>query len=234
MFRLDPNAKNGIYMIRSLYFDDYWNTAYEQKGDGVLERKKYRIRIYNYGDKSIKLERKKKYDAFIFKESAKLTRKEFDSILAGDYKFLLNHPNHLCREFYIECMCNHLRPRTIVDYEREPWIVDAGTVRITFDMNVRAAIGSFDIFDPDLPCLSVIDPGKLVLEVKYTELLPQFARDILPPYQAEMTAVSKYVLCYEKTQYLNDESYWMDDGHDMPYISRQSTMALHKERGLLL
>ena len=41
-----------------------------------------------------------------------------------------------------------LRPRVIVDYEREPWILDAGTVRITFDMNVRAAVDGFDVFRP--------------------------------------------------------------------------------------
>ena len=49
-----------------------------------------------------------------------------------------------------------LRPRVIVDYEREPWILDAGTVRITFDMDVRAAVDGFDIFDRarTLPVLS--------------------------------------------------------------------------------
>ena len=42
---LDPHADEGGYMIRSLYFDDYWNSAYEEKESGVLMRKKYRIRI---------------------------------------------------------------------------------------------------------------------------------------------------------------------------------------------
>ena len=28
-------GENGEYMIRSLYFDDYWNTAYEEKEIGV-------------------------------------------------------------------------------------------------------------------------------------------------------------------------------------------------------
>lgn len=28
---LDKHASNGGYMIRSLYFDDYWNTAYQGK-----------------------------------------------------------------------------------------------------------------------------------------------------------------------------------------------------------
>lgn len=219
ILKRDENAINGIYMIRSLYFDDYWSSAYDEKDAGVLERKKYRIRIYNYQDKVIKLERKKKYDSYIFKESAGITRDEFEKILAGDYEFLLQSPKSLLREFYIECVCNGLRPRTIVDYEREPWIMDTGTVRITFDMNVRAAVGSFDIFDSELPCLSVIDPGKLVLEVKYTELLPKIVQDILPPEAAEFVAVSKYVLCYEKTQYLNENCYWMEDGHEMPSLS---------------
>ena len=37
---LDPHADEGGYMIRSLYFDDYWNSAYEEKEAGVLMRKK--------------------------------------------------------------------------------------------------------------------------------------------------------------------------------------------------
>ena len=143
----DPHAGEGGYYIRSLYFDDYWNSAYAEKEAGVLMRKKYRIRIYNNNDKFIKLERKKKFGSYIYKESAPLTREEVEKILKGDYEFLLHSPHSLCREFYIECTCNMMRPRTIVDYERIPWILDAGTVRITFDSDVRAAIGSYDIFD---------------------------------------------------------------------------------------
>ena len=45
LMKLDPHAENGGYLIRSLYFDDYWNSAYEEKESGVLMRKKYRILI---------------------------------------------------------------------------------------------------------------------------------------------------------------------------------------------
>lgn len=31
VLHLDPHAQQGGYFIRSLYFDDYWNTAYEEK-----------------------------------------------------------------------------------------------------------------------------------------------------------------------------------------------------------
>lgn len=207
---LDPNAQNGGYVIRSLYFDDYWNSAYSEKEAGVLLRKKYRIRIYNFSDRIIKLERKKKVGSYIYKEDAPLTRKETEMILAGQYGFLLKSEHPLLREFYIECVSNFMRPRVIVDYDREPWIMNAGTVRITMDSDIRAAIGSYDIFDRTLPTLSVLDPGKLVMEVKYTELLPQIIRNILPPKSSEFTAVSKFVLCCDKTKYLHGFDYWTE------------------------
>ncbi|MBD9338788.1 MAG: transporter, partial [[Ruminococcus] faecis] len=47
-----------------------------------------------------------------------------------------------------------------------------------------------------------------VMEVKFTEMLPQIVRDLLPPNAQEFTAVSKYVLCYEKSQYLHGFEYW--------------------------
>ena len=208
VFKLDPHAHDGGYLIRSLYFDDYLNSAYEEKDAGILMRKKYRVRIYNGRDDVIKLERKKKFGSWIYKEDAPLTRNEFERILGGDYGFLLHSPHRLCREFYFECISNVMRPRVIVDYEREPWIMDAGTVRITFDMDVRAAVGSFDIFDLTLPTLPVLEPGKLVMEVKFTEFCPQIVRDMVPPGAAELTAVSKYCLCYEKTAYLRGFDYW--------------------------
>lgn len=210
VLKLDKHAKNGGYMIRSLYFDDVWNSAYEEKEAGILMRKKYRIRIYDCSDKVIRLERKKKFGSYIFKEDAPLTREEFGRILAGDYGFLLHSAYPLCREFYIECVSHMMRPRVIVDYEREPWISEEGTVRVTFDQDVRAAVGSFDIFDRSLPALPVLETGKLVMEVKFTEFLPQIVREIVPPSGSEFVAVSKYVLCYEKTRYLHGFSYWAE------------------------
>ena len=49
---------NGEYFIRSLYFDDIYNTAYKEKNDGIYKREKYRIRCYNCDDSYISLEMK--------------------------------------------------------------------------------------------------------------------------------------------------------------------------------
>lgn len=208
VFQMDPNAGASGYMIRSLYFDDYWDSAFEEKEAGVFARKKYRVRIYNCSDKSIKLERKKKAGSYIYKESAPLTREELGRILSGDYGFLLKSSVPLLQEFYVECVSHMLRPRVIVDYEREPYIMEAGTVRLTFDSHVRAAVMKNDMFDPDLPAIETMEPGRLIMEVKFTEFLPQLVRELLPPRASEFTAVSKYVLCYEKTRYLHGWGYW--------------------------
>ena len=115
----DSHAKDGVYMIRSLYFDDMWDSSYNEKLMGVEDRCKWRIRCYNCSDSTIKLERKLKKGAYIHKDSASLTRQETDDIIAGRGEFLLDHPAPLCREFYYEWRTRQYRPKVIVDYDRE-------------------------------------------------------------------------------------------------------------------
>ena len=40
-------ADTGMYQIRSLYFDDYYNRCYYENENGTDPREKFRIRIYN-------------------------------------------------------------------------------------------------------------------------------------------------------------------------------------------
>ena len=97
----DLHADNGVYMIRSLYFDDRDESAYFEKMSGIESRKKYRIRFYNGNDDVIRLERKRKEGQYIQKVSAKLTRQEVDQILVGQYDFLRFRKEKLCQDFYM-------------------------------------------------------------------------------------------------------------------------------------
>ena len=56
----DPHAENGIYRIRSLYFDNLGDKALREKIDGVNMREKFRIRYYNGDTSFINLEKKSK------------------------------------------------------------------------------------------------------------------------------------------------------------------------------
>lgn len=196
----DENVtQDGSYTVRSLYFDDYYNHAYHDKYMGVPSRVKYRIRVYNQSESTIRLERKIKYDRYIQKQTSLLTKDEFYKILDGDYTFLLEKADLLSKIFYHECVSNLMRPRVMVEYEREPYVVNAGNVRVTFDSNIRAGLEGFDLFNSEMPMVEVLDPGMLVMEVKFTEFLPNIIRKLLPHEATDYAAVSKYVLCCDKT-----------------------------------
>ncbi|MBQ9304200.1 MAG: transporter, partial [Butyrivibrio sp.] len=64
---------------------------------------------------------------------------------------------------------------------------------------------------PTLPTLSALPSDKLIMEVKYTEFLPQLVRDLCPPASSEFTAASKFVLCCDKTAYLYGSDYYVDE-----------------------
>ncbi len=188
----------GEYMIRSLYFDDMYGSAYQEKQDGVYARKKYRIRVYNCGDQVIHLECKYKQGAYISKESVSLTREEYERIRGGDCRFLLEKQQPVAREFYLDIRSRLLKPVVIVDYEREPYVLEAGTVRITFDKAVRAANPAENLFDPGIPVYSALSPGRLIMEIKFTGYLPERVRRIFRVRNMPQISASKYCLCVDR------------------------------------
>jgi hypothetical protein len=139
--------------------------------------------------------------AYNHKETAPLRADDVHCILQGEYEFLLHSPENLLQVFYYECTSNLMRPRVVVDYEREPYTMEAGDIRITFDMHVRAGIEGFDIFDPEMPTIEALPPDVLIMEVKFTEFLPNIIRTLLPSQPADYTAVSKFILACDKTMY---------------------------------
>ncbi len=199
----DPHTDaDGNYMIRSLYFEDMYRTAYHEKLDGVQRRKKYRIRIYGCSDAVIHLECKHKEGAYIYKEACSLTREEYDLLSAGEDSFLLEKDSDLAREFYIDRKTKLLKPEVMVDYEREPYIYDAGTVRITFDKNVRAAFPEQELFDADIPSYEVYPDGTMILEIKFTGYLPERIRKVFQLRNFTQTSASKYCMCVDRIQLL--------------------------------
>ena len=48
VMKCDPHTgADGLYTIRSVYFDNYKDKALREKVDGVQRREKFRIRYYN-------------------------------------------------------------------------------------------------------------------------------------------------------------------------------------------
>lgn len=191
---------NGGYHIRSLYFDDLYQTAYRQKMAGVEVRKKYRVRIYNCAPGPIALECKHKNGAYIYKESVPLTAAEYIALCRGDCRFLLGKAQPMAARFFVESRAAVLRPRVIVAYDREAFVNDVGTVRITFDKDITAMDPGQDLFDPRAAGYHVLPPGQMILEVKFTGILPEYIQTIFHAYSFVRTSASKFCLCADRVR----------------------------------
>ena len=204
VMQLDPNGnENNEYHIRSLYFDTINDDALEEKVAGVGNRKKYRMRIYNFSDKVIKLECKSKYGDLISKQSVSIPRDLAEQLIAGDPEGLQRMRHPLLHDVYREMKTRLLRPAVIVDYVREAYIHPAEDVRITFDKQLRTGMYSSDMFNPMLPTFPVFDDPVEILEVKFNEFLPTYIQSIISGVTAQRSAVSKYTWCrrYENKEY---------------------------------
>ena len=202
--QLDPNGnENNEYHIRSLYFDTINDDALEEKIAGVGNRKKYRMRIYNFSDKVIKLECKSKYGDLISKQSVSIPRDLAEQLIAGDPDGLQRMRHPLLHDVYREMRTRLLRPAVIVDYVREAYIHPAQDVRITFDKQLRTGLYASDIFNPMLPTYPVFDDPVEILEVKFNEFLPTYIQSIISGVTAQRSAVSKYTWCrrYENKEF---------------------------------
>lgn len=193
--RLDEHVGvSGQYFIRSLYFDNIADRALREKLDGVNEREKFRIRYYNHDPSVIHLEKKVKRNGLGYKVSESLTAEEAQRIVNGDTLWMASCGRGLLIELYSKMKSQGLRPKTIVDYTRIPFVYAPGNVRVTIDENIRTGLNSTDFLNP--ACVTVPAAGNLILlEVKWDEYLPSVIRQAIQVKNRHSTAFSKYQIC---------------------------------------
>jgi hypothetical protein len=190
----DPHAVDGKYHIRSLYFDNLDDKALREKVDGVNMREKFRIRLYNCNTAVINLEKKSKRNGLGTKYSARLTAEEAQKIVDGDIDWMLGSDRPLVRELYCKMRYQGMRPKTIVDYTREPFIFRAGNVRVTLDYDIRTGLHSTDFLNPVAVTVPAGD-APILLEVKWDEYLPSIIRDLVSVPDRRVGSFSKYAQC---------------------------------------
>lgn len=190
----DPHAKDGVYEIRSLYFDNINDKALTEKVNGINRREKFRIRYYNGDTGFIHLEKKSKIVNLCNKQSALITAEEAQRIVDNDLGWMMESDRPLVRELYTKMRGQGLKPKTIVDYTRDPYIFGPGNVRVTLDYNIRTGMGCTDFLNPKCVTVPAGDPV-VILEVKWDEYLPDIIRDIIQLKNRRTGGFSKYAAC---------------------------------------
>ena len=187
------NGPDG-YQVRSLYFDSLSNRDFQEKEDGLELRRKFRLRVYSPDADFALFEMKQKQGPYQRKRSLRLSRREAQALIEGDYSVLLNSGSEFGQECYSIMEMWAYRPKTVVEYDRFAFIAPENSIRITFDSGIRANEVNFNIFDRNLVLNSVMSPFAVVLEVKYNGFLLSYIKHMLLPVQKSELSVSKYCM----------------------------------------
>lgn len=194
VMQFDANTnEDGEYQIRSLYFDNYKDVALQDKINGINHREKFRIRCYNKDFKYINLEKKSKVNGLCSKLKAPLSKAQTEAILARKTEWMATSEEPLVVELYSKMKSGQLRPKTIVDYQREAYVYGPGNVRVTFDRDIRTGLLNTDLFNTNLPTIKAGDQ-QILLEVKYDRFIPEVISNIIQLDGRRQIAFSKYAV----------------------------------------
>ena len=192
---LDEHANEGTYNIRSMYFDDYDNSCFYANEDGLNEREKYRIRIYNSSNEKISLECKRKVNGMTQKLSCPLSTEQYYELVNGKPSKLCFEANELIASLAEKIISVRMKPAIIVDYNRKPFVYKSGNVRITFDRYISSSTCFDRFFDKDMSKRPVMPNEYQLLEVKYDDYLPSYLYECLQIDNLNQTTYSKYYYC---------------------------------------
>lgn len=188
--------EEGQYVIRSLYFDSWDDDCYYENENGDDPREKYRIRIYNCSDERISLECKAKTRTMTRKTSCLISRGQCESFMKGIIPASETGENGQRQAaMFHQMRVKHLRPVVIVQYERTPYVSQAGNVRVTYDDCIASSNDIDNFLDTDIPLRSVLPLGRSILEVKWDELFPAYIKEQLGLDNLQWMSFSKYYLC---------------------------------------
>lgn len=197
---IDANAgKDGVYNIRSLYFDDEWDTCVYDNESAIDPRRKFRIRIYNGSREYISLEKKSKICGMTVKESSRLSEEECYLMMKGDISSVLekasaNKEDKKVR-LLVEMINASMQPKIIVSYDRVPFVYPAGNVRVTFDRDISCTYDIETFLNHEVFTRPIMRTGWQLMEVKWDEIMPSFIKQLLQTDELKWTGFSKYYLC---------------------------------------
>lgn len=191
--------KENLYTVRSIYYDTNNLKYYHEKIEGICNRKKVRIRVYNNQEESsfAFLEIKRKYENSQVKDRAKLLFNNLEKLLIEQDadKYVLDKLNFRSNALKFLYLINRfsLKPKSLVVYEREPFFtMFDSTTRITIDHDLRKADHPQlnDIFRNDI--LTPVMHDHVILEIKFYKGYSEWIQKIVENFGLNRQAISKY------------------------------------------
>jgi hypothetical protein len=189
------------YFVRSLYFDDPFSSAFYEKIDGIMERRKFRLRTYGQvwePNLPIFLETKGRTNERTYKHRIAVQYEHLGLFTAPSEIWTLldiYERNVLVEKFVFDTCRKNLSARVLVDYLRRPYVSDYDSnFRLTFDRTVKSSATDSLFPEPNSANWIECVPGWTILEVKFDRRLPKWFHRILQNYEMRRLSISKFCL----------------------------------------
>ncbi|MBR1376727.1 MAG: polyphosphate polymerase domain-containing protein [Bacilli bacterium] len=189
---IHSNSKD-MYVVHSLYFDDYKDICAKTTESGDSHRFKWRIRYYNDDIETLRLEYKEKQSGRGAKKICPLTKDEYDDIISGNVETLIwKTKNNLLKRFCSDIMTRYFTPKVIIDYERIAYVETITNIRVTFDKNISSSYEIDKFLTRDYTNYPLQESGMHIVEVKFDDILPGYLKNILNVECGNRISFSKY------------------------------------------
>lgn len=190
-------GEQGYYNIRSLYFDDYENSCFMANENGIDNREKYRVRIYNGAKERIKLELKQKCHGMTLKRNCGISLQQCEMLMAGRVPSDIKEDQQVLWKLAYLMETRLMMPKIIVDYDRIPYVYrpDDANVRITFDKNIKSINDTNTFLDLRVGGRGILPVGSALMEVKFDDFIPDEIYSLLQLNGLQVSTFSKYYLC---------------------------------------
>ena len=183
------------YFVNSIYLDSPNFISYQEKLDGLKNRKKFRIRYYQEHcenpNSPIFFEIKRKSDSIIIKDRLLVNQNHLANFSLSTWNKLRYTNPPLFSEIFHSYQTLRLKPRILVHYKRKPYFSKFNkTFRITFDYDIKAA--KVDSFQPNKIYSKNVLHNFAVMEVKFNGVIPPWFSYIIKMNNLKRGSFSKY------------------------------------------
>lgn len=183
--------------IRNLYLDTPDFRLIRRSLEKPVYKEKLRVRSYGRAaaQAPVFVELKKKYCSVVYKRRISLPQNQALGCLAGAHPW---PDSQVGAELaYAAAFYQTLRPAVFLCYERDSFCgAEDRAFRITFDRDIRYRREALTL-DSDPSGLFLLDPGRVLMEVKVSGGLPLWLAHLLSEQRIFRTSFSKYGTAYE-------------------------------------
>lgn len=191
---LDPYGRTSI---RNLYYDTDNYRLIRRSIEKPAYKEKLRVRSYGraQANSTVFVELKKKYKHIVYKRRLALPEREAMAWLDGTGG--CPESSQIAKELtYILAYYETLHPVVFLSYEREAYRSrDGSDFRITFDDTILCRQNDVSL-QSDTYGACVLDPGKVLMEVKCSGGMPLWLIRLLSAERIYQTSFSKYGTAY--------------------------------------